>query len=101
VSINLIAGLNHNLLTLDGLKNGADGAFVNTATVTATVKYNDQSVLTSVAMSYVAGSSGSYQVLLDAALNFVEGQYYSIQINADAGGLNAVFERRIKAQPRK
>jgi len=99
----LLAGSNHNLLQLNGLKNGVDNATINNATVSAEI-HDENGAIAGMAwpaqLSYVAGSDGSYQLLLDSALNLIDDKYYTIKMSVDAGGLVANWEKFIKATNR-
>lgn len=80
---------NSNVLQLVGLKGALDGAWVNNATVTATVKDDNGNSVTGavgLTMTYVSGSNGNYSVLLGAALPFKAGAVYRAFIDVDAGG---------------
>lgn len=89
--------LSDNVLELSGLKNEVTGAFINTATVTATlvdregVEVTGQSWPT--AMPYVAASDGVYRGTLSDSLDLTKFETYTAQITADAGpGLRQYWE---------
>ncbi len=100
----LYAGNNDSLLSLIGLKNGADETWINNATVTAELR-DSQGVLVPgmswpETLSYIAGSDGNYQLSLDAALNLAAGHYYQLRIIVDAGGLSAQWDISIQTTHR-
>lgn len=82
--------LSDNLLTLDGLQNNVDGTYINAgATVTATLKSvatngveTDVTNAVDLAMSYVGGSNGKYQVNLPYTLSLVNGGNYALYIKS-------------------
>lgn len=78
-----------NLITLTGLKNEATGSYVNSATVTATVKDLDGTQLAGqtwpTTMSYVSSSNGNYRGTLEDGASLVAGTMYVVEITADAG----------------
>ncbi len=85
----VIFNLNDNLLEVIGLKNVVTDAFVNTATVTATlVDKADADVggeTWPITLGYVAASNGLYQAILSDALVLVVGDLYTAKIDADDG----------------
>lgn len=100
----LLSGDNDNLLQLDGLKNGADNSFINDAAVSATLKdaqgNNISGMNWPAVMNYITDSQGRYQLMLDNALNLTAGVYYTVSVVAESGGLNATWEKHIKATKR-
>lgn len=67
---------NDNLLTVDALTNAATGAYVNNATVTATLKDADGTNVSGqtwpLSLAYVSGSNGKYQGVLEDGLDLTE-----------------------------
>jgi len=105
MSINiLLSGDNDNVLQLAGLKNGIDELFINDATVTATI--NDSSgadipgMTWPAAMTYISASDGSYQLLLDSALNLQKNTIYTVHIHVISGGLTGHWTQHIRATAR-
>lgn len=81
---------NTNVLELLGLKNEISGAFINTATVTVTVK--DKDTLAAVTgmtwpapMPNVAASQGDYRLILEDDLALIAKKNYIAFIDADNG----------------
>ncbi len=87
-----------NLWTVDGLKNGANGNFLNAAAVTVTLL--EENKTTEVAgetwpktVSYVALSNGIYQTTLPDVLSLVAKKRYFALVIADSGaGLHREWE---------
>lgn len=100
----LFVGGNDNYLQISGLKNGADGTYINDASITATLYDETGAQVTGMtwpaALSYIAASNGNYQLQLTDALSLQAGKYYKIQVDAASGGLNARWTINIKAQTR-
>lgn len=79
---------NTNVLQLVGLKAALDGAWINDATVTVTIKDADgNNVAGAVAldMTYAAGSNGNYSAILAAELPLLARRVYRAVIEVDAG----------------
>lgn len=95
---------NDNYLTAKGLKNGADGSFINTATVTATLKDMAGNDVAGAAwpliLTYEAESNGNYRGLLTEALNIVADQYYQLIIDIEDSGLTGHWQQTIQAKRR-
>lgn len=96
--------LNTNVLELTGLRNEIDGAWINDATVQATVVDLDGEEVAGetwpLSMPYVAASNGVYRALLVADLALTAGRPYRAIITVDAGdGIEGRWELRFK--PRK
>lgn len=93
---------NDNLLTVDGVRDVSDGSFINTATVTATLKDADGvDVVGQVfptTLTYVAASDGKYQGTLEDTLALTANDKYTLCVDIDGGaGLIAHFEIPVKA----
>lgn len=78
------------LLSVDGLSDPVTGAYVNNASVTATMYEADgvtevQGVTWPLTVSYVSSSNGNYNGVLDDSRVLVEGNLYWIEVEADAG----------------
>lgn len=96
---------NDNILELDGLKNAASGAYLNAATVQATITdwtTGDAiaNVTNPVTLSYVAASSGKYRATLDKVAGFTVGQKVRIVITAAEAGIDARWEFEARARRR-
>jgi hypothetical protein len=95
---------NDNSLTLDGLRNGESGEFINSAVVMATLTTMAGAVVPGqtfpAPMQYVTDSQGCYRLILKGALTLVNGQYYKVQVSADGGGLKAAWTLIYKAVAR-
>jgi len=105
VSINiLLSGDNDNVLQLTGLKNGIDAQFINDATVTATLNDTDGTEISGMTwpatMTYVSGSEGTYQLLLDSTLNLQKNTLYTVHVHVISGGLTGHWTQHIRAASR-
>ena len=80
---------NTNVLELQGLHSEIEGAYVNDATVTVTVKDEDGVAVTGqtwpLTMQYVATSQGDYRAILKDTLALVAKQNYFAFIDVNAG----------------
>lgn len=79
------------LLTVSGLKDPVTNAFVNTATVRATMYHADGTTQVvgqpwPLVLSYAPASSGNYAGILEDGRELVDGRTYWIELTADAGG---------------
>lgn len=97
---------NTNNLELLGLQNASNGAYVNDATISVTVK--DASGIDVVGetwpipMNYVSGSDGDYRCVLIDTLSFNSGMTYTANISVNAGSNRIAFwEYDFKALTRK
>lgn len=93
-NINILFQNNDTVLELENLKNEVNGAYLNSATVTVTLKDSAGMNVTGTtwpkAMTYVAASNGMYRATLPYGLALVPAQRYTATIVADAGaGLHA------------
>ena len=95
---------NDNYLQVSGLRNGATAAYVNDATVTATLKDSAGTDVPGQAwplgLSYVPGSDGVYRGVLQDSLTLTAGDEYKTVITAVGGGLNASWTDWFKAGTR-
>lgn len=100
----LLSGANDNLLQLSGLKNGLDDTFINDATVSASMRDAAGNLLSGMdwpaALSYIADSQGCYRLTLNGDLNLLDGRYYTLEVSVEADGLNASWNKCIKATAR-
>lgn len=80
---------NTNNLELLGLQNASNGAYVNDATVTVTVKdaagVNVSGETWPISMDYVSASNGNYRCVLAHTISFSSGATYTAEINVNAG----------------
>lgn len=75
-----------NIVRLDRLKNASTDAYVNTATVTFTLKDASGAVLQGpTTMSYVAASNGRYDGIIEDTLSLPENASYTVEITATLG----------------
>lgn len=83
---------NTGVLDLLGLKSHIDDTFINSASVSFTVKDKAGADVTGIGitwpqtMDYVAASDGDYRGIMPAALALVPKQHYTAFIEADGGG---------------
>lgn len=78
-----------NIVRLDGLTNSSSGAYINSATVTYTLKDSTgAAVLSNQAMAYVAASNGRYEGTIPngTTVTMAQNAQYSIEITATSGG---------------
>lgn len=97
---------NDMVVELDGLKNAVTGEYINSATVTFTLKTAAGAIVTGqsfpAAMPYVTGSNGLYRAALSDAASITVGARYVVEINVDAGsGLSGKWELDAVCQVRK
>lgn len=98
---------NDTVLEVKGLKNEVTGAFLNAATVTATLSDSASGAEVSgqswpVTLAYVAGSDGDYRATLSYAMSLTANGRYTASITADAGaGLRAQWSVPCRAQTRQ
>lgn len=80
---------NTNLLEIRGLKSAVEGAFVNNATVTVTIKdangNNVSGQTWPTTMSYVSASSGDYRAVIEDDAALLPRQTYTAEISVNAG----------------
>ena len=95
---------NDTVVEVRGLMNEVSGDVLNSATVTATLKDAAGVAVTgasSLAMSYVTGSTGVYRVTLPYTLSLSPNGRYTLHIDANAGsGQRAHWEIPIVAKVR-
>ncbi len=95
---------NDQYIEIDQLADGITGAFVNGATVTVTLKDSAGAIVTgisSLALSYVAASSGKYRGQVEDTFNPTKGGGYILHVNADNGGLKLHLEIPVEIKIRK
>jgi len=98
--------LNDNLLVVDGLKNEADGSYINSATVTCTLVDGGGTPVTGqtwpLPVVYQPSSNGKYIGTLEDTLNLTESQTYTAKVDADGGaGLKGHWEKPLRAKVRR
>jgi hypothetical protein len=86
---------NTNNLELLGLQNASNGAYVNDATVSVTVKDASGTNVVGenwpISMNYVSGSNGDYRCVLIDTLSFSPGMTYTANISVNAGANRIAF----------
>ncbi|MGH8626450.1 MAG: hypothetical protein ACREYC_14670 [Gammaproteobacteria bacterium] len=104
MAVDVIYLANDNLLELQGLTNAASGAYVNDATVTATVVDKNGANVAGgswpLTLAYVAASNGKYRGTLQETLTLTEGQDYTAKVTVAGAGLTAFFEHPLRALKR-
>ncbi len=88
---------NDNLIRWDGMTRASDGAYVNDATVSWSLKDSDDAEIAAGALTYVAGSNGRYQGVLrsDVELGAINSVVW-LEVTAVSGVLNGF--RRIQGR---
>jgi hypothetical protein len=95
---------NDQVIEVFGLKNVLTGAFLNAATVTATLKNRSgQNVagLTDLPLNYVAGSNGDYRGQVEETFNPPQRDGYTLIIDAAEGGLVGHWEFPARVEARQ
>ena len=95
-NVNILYTSNDTVLEVRGLKNEVTGAFLNAATVTATLVDSDGDEVAGETwpktLDYVSSSDGVYRATLPYTLSLASGGRYTAQISVNAGsGLRASF----------
>ena len=86
---------NDNLIRWDGMTRASDGAYVNDATVTWSLKDSDEVELASGTLTYVTGSNGRYQGVLQSTVDIgAKDDNIWLEVTATSGTLNGF--RRIQ-----
>lgn len=93
-NVHILLDNNDSILEVDGLKNELTGAYLNSATVTVTLKDAAGANVTGdtwpKALAYLALSNGTYRATLLYSLALTAGSRYTATIIADGGaGLRA------------
>lgn len=105
VTLSLWTG-NDNLIILDQLKDESTGSFVNNATVTVE-SITDSSgntisgVTFPISMSYVTGSNGKYQGILEETASLTDYTRYTVTIKAVQGASVGLWKVPAVALPRQ
>lgn len=90
-----------NVIQLDKFYDAVNAAYLNAATVTATMKDLEGTEVTGetwpVTLIYVSGSDGKYQATVDKDLVLTENSSYFIEITASESGIDKFFKRRVIA----
>jgi hypothetical protein len=91
MALEVLAINSDNLVRLDVLTNASSGAYVNSATVTFTLKDSTGAVFqgqSGISMPYVAASNGRYEGTLTAAISnqLTPNALYTIEITATYSG---------------
>jgi hypothetical protein len=81
---------NDQSIELTGLQDAISEAYINDASVTATVKTKEGVAVTGqswpLTLAYVAASDGNYRGNLEDGLELIEATMYVIEVTADCGG---------------
>lgn len=92
---------NDTLAKLTGLQNPVDSAFLNTATVSVTIKDLSGSevdgVTWPITLAYVAASNGDYEGIIDKAVVLVEGNRYFLEFTASLSGIDGFWRVPVEA----
>jgi len=95
---------NDTQIDVSGLQNAADSSYLNSATVTATLKDQSGTEVSGVSwpltLSYEAASNGNYSGTIDKAVSVSDGVSYFLEITAAQGGIDAFWRIRMLAQYR-
>jgi len=95
---------NSNILEVNGLRNGLTNAFVNTATVVATLEDIKGDEVTGqtwpVTLDHVTGSDGCYRVVMNSGLTLIDDDRYKLILNVQGDGLDARWDKYISAKVR-
>lgn len=104
MAVDVIYVANDNLLELQGLQNAATAAYVNTATVTATVVDKNGANVAGqswpLTLGYVAASNGNYRGTLEDTLSLAANEDYIARVAVSGAGLTAFFEHPLLAAKR-
>jgi hypothetical protein len=96
---------NDNVLEVNGLRNAVTDAFINNATISATLKDIAGVAIAGqtwpLTLPYVTDSEGCYRALLANTLAVSNGKPYTLQITAAGSGLKASYSVIITAQTRR
>lgn len=95
-NVNILYTTNDTVIEVKGLKNEVTGAFLNAATVTATLVDSDGDQVAGEtwpkSLEYVYGSDGIYRATLPYTMGLTSGGRYTAQISVNGGsGLRASF----------
>lgn len=94
----------HNVIELNGLKDYVTGNYLSGATVNMYMGAgaDGKGLLGPLAMTYVTGSDGKYRITLTDVqiVALAAGINYTIRIEADNGGVKAVFFKNVTAKVR-
>jgi hypothetical protein len=93
------------LVTIEGLRDPATNAYVNTATIEVTMTDAEGTAVAGqtfpLLLDYISSSNGNYQGLLEDTRELVDGQLYWLEITANAGGLVKTWKWADVARYRK
>ena len=92
---------NDNLVTVSALKNQRTGAYIATATLSASLLDSDDNPVAGQAWpvdgDYLAGTDGNYVIPLSDALELAENEFYTLVITVVSADLQAVWRIPAKA----
>jgi hypothetical protein len=94
---------NTQLVQIAGLQDQVSGAYLNGATVTATLinfQGNPDPIFQNIPMNYVAATNGNYEGIVPDTFDAPLGSGYVLQIQADESGVQALWSIPAKVAPR-
>jgi hypothetical protein len=96
---------NDTQIDVTGLQNADDSSYLNSATVTVTVKDLAGSEVSGVSwpvtLSYESASNGNYTGAIDKDISIIESATYFVEITAAESGLDAFWRIQAVAQYRE
>ena len=85
---------NTQVLTVTGLQDSVTGAYLNAATITATL-YDEHgiadAILNNISLAYVSSSNGTYQGIVPLQFNATLGGGYILKVTAVQAGVQSLF----------
>jgi len=101
-NLKLYIGNNDNLIEFADAYDSANGVYLNAATVTAVITDSTDTEVTGspVVLSYVSGSNGKYQGILDKAAALVESAVYTVTLTFSQGGIDGEWTNKVAPQKR-
>lgn len=95
---------NTNVIILDELTLASTGAYINDATVTVTIKDENDTELTGetwpLTMSYVTGSDGKYAGAVSSSVSVSAGDLLSCEVTATSGGNTGFWDAPLRVKAR-
>jgi len=90
-----------NVVQLGGFQNAIDSSYLNSATVTCTIKDTSGTAVTGISwpvtLDYVAASNGIYRATIDKAIVLTYGSIYHVEITAAESGIDGFWRIPIQA----
>lgn len=96
--------VNDQVVEVTGLKNNVTGAFLNAATVTATLKDKNGNAVTglsSLTLAFLAGTNGNYRGQVEQTFDPAPGRGYVLHIDSDEGGVVGHWEIPVIVEVRR